>query len=418
VRFLFDDPSFSFEALRTAGQMRDGGADLGEVISTCARIGEGDTSSWHSEWRTTADRVHNAALASRAAGSTVSSREGLLRAANYYRTAEFFLREDPANDADVTELSRLATETFREALDLMPTPVEVLRIPYEDTTLPGYLFLVDDTASPRPTILITGGFDSTAEETYFVAAAAGLRRGYNVLAFDGPGQGAALREQGLFFRHDWERVVTPVVDYALSRAETDPERISLLGYSLGGLLAARAGAFEHRLAALALYDGMYSFHDVCTSHMPPFLVRWIDEQREDVVTPLLSLLAASSTQLAWGLGNGAWAFGASSAAEFLRMTAPYTLDGVIQNVTCPTLVMDGESDHLQKGEAERVFKALAAPKEMVHFTAAEGAGEHCQVGAMALFQQRYFAWLDHALGVTRRPPGDVRVELPASGERP
>src|SRR6266704_2137549 len=83
----------------------------------------------------------------------------------------------------------------------------------------------------RPTIIYNSGYDSTREESYFVIAAAALRRGYNVLAFDGPGQGAALRQQKLVMRPDWEAVITPVVDYALTRSEIAADKIVVLGYS-------------------------------------------------------------------------------------------------------------------------------------------------------------------------------------------
>jgi alpha-beta hydrolase superfamily lysophospholipase len=76
-----------------------------------------------------------------------------------------------------------------------------------------------------------------------------LRRGYNVLAFDGPGQGAAIRQQKLVFRPDWEAVITPVINYALTREEIAPKKLVLFGYSLGAFLVARAAAFEHRPAA-------------------------------------------------------------------------------------------------------------------------------------------------------------------------
>ncbi|MGA9875018.1 MAG: alpha/beta fold hydrolase [Solirubrobacteraceae bacterium] len=394
MRFLFENESFSFEALRTAGQSLDGGADLGEVITTCDRIADGDIAAWHIEWKRTAERVHGIADACLASGATVSAREAYLRATNYYRTAEFFRRESPVHDQEIIELASRSRDTFGHAIELMPTPVETVTIPYEDTTLPGYLFLADDTGAARPTVIVTGGFDSPAEEAYFVVAAAALRRGYNVLAFDGPGQGSALRAQRLVFRHDWEHVIAPVVDFLCARAETDTRHISLLGYSLGGLLAARAAAFESRLSAIALYDGMYSFYDVCTGNMPPFLVEWIEQGREDVVTPLAALLAAISTQFAWGVGNGCWTFGVETGADFIRATKDYTLEGIAEKITCPTLVMNGESDHLQRGQAQLVFDALTGPKELVTFLDSEGAGEHCQVGAMGLFQQRYFDWLD------------------------
>jgi pimeloyl-ACP methyl ester carboxylesterase len=84
-----------------------------------------------------------------------------------------------------------------------------------------------------------------------------------VVTYDGPGQGAALREQALVFRPDWED--------ALTRAEIDPDRLVLLGYGLGGYLTARAAAHEHRLAALILDDGLYNYYDAQTQAMPPFL---------------------------------------------------------------------------------------------------------------------------------------------------
>ena len=46
---------------------------------------------------------------------------------------------------------------------------------------------------------------------------AALARGYNCLIFEGPGQGELIREQRIPFRPDWEKVVTPVVDFALTR---------------------------------------------------------------------------------------------------------------------------------------------------------------------------------------------------------
>jgi hypothetical protein len=106
-----------------------------------------------------------------------------------------------------------------QAAALMDGPVEVVSIPYDKQELPAYLFLVDKSGKPRPTIIYTNGFDSTREEAYFAIGAAALRRGYNVLAYDGPGQGTPIREQGLTFRHDWEAVLGPVMDYAFTRPE-------------------------------------------------------------------------------------------------------------------------------------------------------------------------------------------------------
>lgn len=215
VKFLFRNKTFSFELLRAAGYANYAGADLGEVLATVRSIPNGNEGAWLQSWSATADRVASIADASLRRGHAVSAREAYLRASNYYRVAEFFRRHDPKNDDTASHLSRRSAETFVAGANLLESPFETVEIPYEGTTLPGHLFLVDGSGKPRPTVVYNSGFDSTLEEAYFVVGDAALRRGYNVLAFDGPGQGAALRSQELVFRPDWEAVLTPVIDFAL-----------------------------------------------------------------------------------------------------------------------------------------------------------------------------------------------------------
>ncbi|RDI65203.1 alpha/beta hydrolase family protein [Nocardia pseudobrasiliensis] len=395
MKFLFEDESYSFETLRTAGFACYQGAELGEVLVTAARITEGDDESWLREWKATADRVNAIGRECLVGGRRVSAREALLRASNYYRTAEFYRREHPADDPVVHELSRLSRESFATAAQLLDTPVRAVSIPYEGTTLPGYLYLVDDSGAPRPTVIFNSGFDSTLEESWFALAAAAVARGYQVLAFDGPGQGAAIRDQGLPFRPDWEAVITPVVDFAVALPEVDADRISLYGYSLGGYLTARAAAFEPRIAALILNDGLFSYHDPVRRMLPPFLTEWVEAGRDEEANSVLALMISFSAQLRWAMNNGVWTFGAASPAEFIRATAPYTLTGVVDRIACPTLVFDAENDQFFGGEAQRLYDALTCPKERVLGTDADGAGEHCHMGAMLLTHQRLFDWLDH-----------------------
>ena len=99
------------------------------------------------------------------------------------------------------------TEAFQQGAALLVQPPEVLAIPYEGATLPAYHFRVDGDQRARPTVVLVGGYDGTAEELYFLNGCAALARGYNVLAFDGPGQGAALLQHGLVLRPDFETVV-------------------------------------------------------------------------------------------------------------------------------------------------------------------------------------------------------------------
>jgi pimeloyl-ACP methyl ester carboxylesterase len=398
MKFLFDDEAFSFETLRTAGFAAYGGADLGEVITTASRIGEGDEAAWHQAWKATAERVAENGEQALASGHRVSAREALLRASNYYRTAADFLLERPATDPEMKFLSARQHDTFAAAAALFDTPVQAVSIPYEDTTLPAYLFLVDDSGAARATVIYNSGYDSTREESYFVIAAAALRRGYNVLAFDGPGQGATLREQKLVMRPDWEAVITPVVDYALTRAEIAPDEIVLFGYSLGGYLVARAAAFEHRVAALILDDGIHDFHAAFAGSLPPFLGSWIEDGRDDAAEPVLTMLTTVSTQVRWGLRNGMWVFGADSFADLIRTASHYTLDGIADQIVAPTLIMEAENDQYLKGQPQLVKKALTgASATLVALAESEGAGEHTHAGGLGRAHQTMFDWLDATL---------------------
>ncbi|HEY6791428.1 MAG TPA: alpha/beta fold hydrolase [Trebonia sp.] len=249
------------------------------------------------------------------------------------------------------------------------------------------MFLVDDSGAPRPTVIFHGGYDSTVEELYVVLAAGALRRGYNVIAFDGPGQGSVLRDQELYFRPDWEAVVTPVVDFALTMPEVSADRLVLVGMSLGGYLAARAAAFEHRIAACVLYDGVWDFHAP--------IVALADTAAS---TPGgLEALMAQSTGTRWTVNNGRWAFGVPGFDELVKAFEPYTMKGIADRITCPTLVLDAENDQFLKGQPKQLFDALTCQKELITFREDEGGGEHCQESALFLFHQRTFDWLDTLL---------------------
>jgi dienelactone hydrolase len=246
--------------------------------------------------------------------------------------------------------------------------------------------------------LFHGGFDSTEEELYFSGGAAAARRGYHVLAFAGPGQGSALRDQKLLFRPDWEAAVTPAVDWLLARPDVDPDRIALMGMSFGGLLAPRAAATEHRVAALIAYDGLYSFADSLYRGVGLEVMELVGEDLVTSDTKANALLEEFTSSKAQTFGPifqwGMWVLGADSMATVLRAVAPYTLEGYAPLVTCPTLVLDGEND---PGHASQLYEALRCQKTYHLFPAAEGGGEHCQEGVMSRLHQVVFDWLDTVL---------------------
>jgi len=390
------DESFSFETLRALGYAVYGGADVGEVLVVAERITPGDWESWYREWRALADRVADTADACAAAGHPVSANSAYLRASNYYRTAEFFLRDDPRHDPRVADTSARAIAAFRSAPDVQRHWARV-RIPYEDIHLEGYYLHVSGD-QPGPTLLAHGGFDSTVEEMFFAVGEAARRYGWNCLIFEGPGQGSALRLHGLTFRPDWEAVVTPVVDTALTLPGVDPDRLALIGMSMGGYLAPRAAAFEHRLAACIAYDGVMSMADA----MPKTASSDDDSTaRAAEMDTLIAHRSQAPTSQRWVLSNAMWVFGVATGRELLDEAARYDLTEVAGLVSCPMLVCEAEDDQFFQGQPARLYAALNQPKTFAAFTSAEGAGEHCHEGALTLFHQRMFDWLDDTLKVTR-----------------
>ncbi|MFE7094393.1 alpha/beta hydrolase family protein [Streptomyces erythrochromogenes] len=392
---------FWYETLRSISHIAYGGADFGEVVSTGERITEGDYDSWYVEWTATADRVSGEAEKALAAGHRISARDGFLRASNYYRSAEFFLhgkdcdpRHDHAYDRSVA--------CFKAAAALFTPVIEPVEIPYEGTTLPGYFYRVDDSGAPRPTLIMHNGFDGTAEELHFFGAMAAVERGYNVLAFDGPGMPGPRHHQGLVFRPDWENVITPVVDFAEALPEVDDSRIALIGISMGGILAPRAAAFEHRLAALIAVDGLYDLGQVAVRNVPGTR----EEAERLLRAPSAPELDAAFEQAMtsdpiarWAINHGMYVMGVDTPRAFNASYLDYTLaDGIAERIQCPTLVCDAEEDMFFHGQPEQLYDHLTCPKTFMAFTTEEGAGAHCHPGAMRLSIARIYDWLDDTLG--------------------
>ena len=391
---FFDDPLFEEFAVRV---LTLDGCPLGEISAITSLIEEGDRDSWHRQWTAAAERVAGYADKSANAGHTISASDAYLRASSYYRAAYLPLYGSPV-DPRLVEAFDKETEAFQKAAALMTSPVESVEIPYEGTTLPGYFCQVDDSGQPRPTLIGTNGYDATIYELYLDFAAV-LPRGYNLLLYDGPGQGRPLIKQGLVMRPDWENVVKPVVDYALTRPEVDPEKIAIMGISLGGYLAPRAASGEHRLAACIADPGVWDLLEGAKarfSALPKDVLEKLPDVDPEVLEPFVEHIQARPA-LRWAIiQRGFWVQGVDSLSEYLKIAEDYSLKEVVGQIRCPTLLTRAESDPVS-WNAELIYDQLTSQKELVRFYDAEGAGDHCESKNRPLFYQRAFDWLDETL---------------------
>lgn len=394
MKLHFQDQAFSFELLRAATYAGYQGAEIGECLAIASKIKEGDFNSWFEGWRNMAQKIESIANDCLRKNHKVSAREAFLRAHNYYRTGEFFL---DGTDPRRSENFEKSVATFEQAMALMNTHFENIRIPYEGTSLKGYFYgAFDYDKNPklhRPTLLFIGGYDSTLQELYFCGAASAVKRGYNCLIFECPGQGEALRKQNLFMRHDAEVPVGATINYLEKRDDVDMNKIALLGMSLGGYFAPRAAAFDHRIKACIAFNVFYDTFESTVNQNPQLLqiLSLPNEQKE----ALLAKAEEHNSNLRWMLNNGKWVFGLKHRYEVFEEMKKASLKGVAEKIECPILLTMGETDHfVSADQLNALIGAIKAPKTIRVFTKEEGAEEHCQEGNHALFHQVMFDWLD------------------------
>jgi pimeloyl-ACP methyl ester carboxylesterase len=399
MKVAFKDDSFAFELVRNLGFTYYGGADIGEMMATVGEISEGDFESWFTAWDKRAKKTLARADADIAKGHTVSARESYLRASTYFRMSEFYLHGNPS-DPRILESARASQQSYSKAASLMGATWEPVEVPYEGTTLPGYFYKVDESDTPRPTIIFHGGYDSSVEELYYFGAAAAVRRGYNCLTFDGPGQGLPMREQGLPFRYDWEKVVTPAVDYAVARKDVDGERLALIGMSLGGYLAARAAAFEHRFKAAVFFDGVFDYGGAMKNLLPSEATQAYASGDNAGGDKVVQKVMSEVTNVRWAITQGLWSFKSPSIADFLEQTKKMSMEGVADQIQCPCLVLEADGDLFFKGQPRQIYDALRSPKDFYAFTAEDGAENHCQSGALGFKDEVVFNWIDTVLKPT------------------
>ena len=272
---LFADPTFDFTTRIALGASYYGCANPGKIFAIASKITDGDFESAYQAYHAAGTEANQWAEEAARRNHRVSAREAYLWAANYFFAALYFL-DGTTNPTRLLPTWKQYESCWTAAAALFTPPIERVEIPYENTTLTGWLFRASDSKERRPLVILNNGADGSELDMLAIGGAGGLARGYNCLTFNGPGQGDALWLKKMYFRFDWEKVVTPVVDFALAHPEVDAKRVALVGVSQGGYWAPRALAFEHRIAAGVADPGVWSIADAWTRQLPKSLVELLD----------------------------------------------------------------------------------------------------------------------------------------------
>ena len=325
-----------------------------------------------------------------ALAETAAAQGHMLRAGTYYRSAEFFMQPcDP--ERKTARASFLAAVRSVYEMD----PKNQYQVPYSEGPIKGFLPAYRFTpVLSKGTIVFFGGFDSYIEE--MTAAFLYLRdQGYEVIAFEGPGQGGALNDSNLPMTPDWHKPVKAILDYFKL------DHVTLCGLSIGGCLVMRAAAYELRIDRVIAYDVFTDALDVNLRQVSwlkrQMLSAFLKMRASAVVNQMARRVARTSSVADWGIAQGMHVTGTSSSYEYLTEIAKYTTADVSPLITQDVLLLAGNADHfVPVDHFHRQIRMLKNARSITArlFTEKESAGNHCQIGNYGLALTTIVNWID------------------------
>ncbi|BAF71843.1 alpha/beta hydrolase family protein [Sulfurovum sp. NBC37-1] len=384
VSYHFEDEEMDFAFQWLLGSLSNGGAELGEAFYAAGNITDGDPKSWQNEWEKMAQRKESRAKAALEKGHKATAREAYLKASNYYRTALVSILPD---NPKFNTLGKKTRFCMKEAGKLYDPPMTYFEVPFEKTKLPGYYHPVKKDGKPRKTLLMIGGGETFMEDLVFYIEPQTIKRGYNFITVDLPGQGM-LPAQGEFFRKDTETQMKAVLDVVLKFPEVDPEQLAVFGISNGGYFVPRAATVEKRIKAIivssAVVDNYRMFKEM------PFSK---DTQKQIDQWPPFKKAVTSAVTWRWGLDP-------ENVKGQIEANKGFQFDPA--KVTSPVLDLVGAGEYANK-ETERQQKEFmdkvgTKNKTLVITPENEGASSHCIGENRTLMAEVVFDWLDDLFG--------------------
>ena len=392
--YFFKNPTFEFVFLISLGRAYFSAGNVGKVLHISTQIEDGNSESAYVAFKNAGDEARAEAEESASHGHKESARQAYMWAQNYYDSSTYFVdgSKDPTRFLPTWELLH---DCWLKSLPLFDPPIEPVKIPYENTELHGFIFRGKSTAQKRPLLILVNGSDGSLLDMWTQGGAGAAARGYDCLTFDGPGQGYALWKQNLHFRPDWEKVITPVVDYALSRPEVDPKRIALQGISQGGFWVPRALAFEKRIAAGIADPGVVDVSTSWTAALPKPMLELLKAGRKAEFDGYFakSLSESAKSYLNFRMRP----YGFTSYYDTFKAVLDYSLADVAQNIRCPMLITEPANESFWPGQSRQLYGLLTSPKKLVHFSESDGADLHCEPQGLGIRDLRIFNWLDEIL---------------------
>ncbi len=310
--------------------------------------------------------------------------ERWVNAAYYFRAAEFYIRHtDPEKEALYNQFTRLFYQF------VIRPDTERHKIPFEDGFLPA--LRIPAANADKGTLIIHGGFDSFIEEFYSMMIYFS-NQGYEVIGFEGPGQGAALRNYGLPITYKWEKPVKAILDYFQLR------EVTLLGLSMGGWLSLRASAFEPRIKRVITSGHAMDY----MKSMSPLLRKihlWCIGHCRDFMNRMATLKFERKEGMAsWMVDHLKFITHKDKPLDALSFYLELNEENLHpEQIKQDVLILSGRKDHFIPLKMHQMqIKALVNANSVSDrvFTEADEAQNHCQVGNINLALKTMIDWMD------------------------
>jgi pimeloyl-ACP methyl ester carboxylesterase len=311
-----------------------------------------------------------------------------LEAAYYLRSAEFFMF--PTDSAKQPTRKRFI-QLMKECHSI--TDNQQYAVPYESATLKAYRFQPEQ---PKGTIVMFGGYDSYIEE-YFSTMTFFCDAGYDVISFEGPGQGAALEDDHLPMTPEWEKPVKAVLDYF------HLDDVTLLGISLGGCLVIRAAAYEPRVRRVITDDIFTNLWECLLRYVrldqavQTQLSQLLKAGDSNQVNALLEQQMRESLVIQWGFMQGMLVMGVQTPYEFIQQAQLYRTAEVSDLLHQDVLLLGGTEDlYVPIEQFYEQIRTLTNVRSLTarKFTRQEQAQNHVHVGNFGLSLRVMLNWLD------------------------
>ena len=357
-----------------------GAVALGEIDDVCERlrVRQDEPDAWREEWCAMGIRLEKTADVAEAAGHKMAAGNYYLRAGMYYFTGERFITPGEQK----RETGRKAIELQNKGILRRYPNAEKVEVPFEGKTLPALFLKAPGVSMRAPTVVVFDGMDNCKEMSVLFAGLEFAARGWHTLAIDGPGQGESLRLRELYARHDYEAPGAAAYDYVSSRADVDPKKVIVMGYSFGGYYAARVAALEKRY-----------FAGVAMSALHWDLAAWQAEiKRKQEANPKNT--AQSTFHFRWIMGC------IDDGDAAIEKAKKFSLDGIAEKISRPFLIVHGADDKVVPvANAYKLYETIGSrEKHLKILTAEDGGTYHAQADNRQVGIDYIADWIEAVIG--------------------